>query len=148
MSDEITKKLKYVSEITRGEVKKFTRYDEFKEEIDGFTGYDNLDFPFIKAEVSEYVIRLTLPDGKRLFLPIYATDGLGLRFDKKKQYATVHRPLTKQEKEEEEERKRQEEERKEWEAEQRALNAANLKKAELLVKKKADRKQARENAAQ
>lgn len=140
---EISDKLEYVAEITRKEVKQFTCYDNYKEQIDAFTGRDNLDFPFEKAEASEFVIKITMPDGSHLFLPIYATDGQGFRYDEIRRYSTIHRPLSQQEIDaRESEVKRAEEakkKREEWEAEQRAKNAYSLEKAELLVKKKISR---------
>ncbi len=48
-----------------------------KEQIDAITGKDNLDFPFEKQKQAEFVIKITMPDGSHLFLPIYAmTDAL------------------------------------------------------------------------
>lgn len=95
---EISDKLEYVAEITRKEVKQFTCYDNYKEQIDAITGKDNLDFPFEKAEASELVIKITMPDGSHLFLPIYATDGQGFRYDEIRRYSTmIHRPLSQQE---------------------------------------------------
>lgn len=90
-------KLKYTSEVTAEEIKVLTGYDEHKATIDAITGQDNLDFPFSKAEVSEYVIKMVLPDGNYLFLPIIASDGQGYRSDRKKGYSTIHRPETKAE---------------------------------------------------
>lgn len=136
---EISRKLEYVSEITREEIKQFTRYDEYKNEIDKFTGQNNLDFPYEKAEVNEFVIKLTMLDGSHLFLPIFATDGKGLRHDKDKGYTTIHRPVTTQEKERKERELKLAEERKEWELEQRAKNASSLEKAKQLIKKKVAR---------
>ena len=149
---EIIKKLEYVSEITKDEVRQFTCYDEYKEKIDAFTGHDNLNFPFVKAEISEFVIRLTLPDQSYMFLPIYATDEQGFRYDDFKGYSTIHRPLTERESveraKEEERRERERRQREEWEMEQRAKNASQLEKAKLLVKKKADRQKAHEDVEQ
>lgn len=141
---EISDKLEYVAEITRKEVKQFTCYDNYKEQIDAITGEDNLDFPFEKAEASEFVIKITMPDGSHLFLPIYTTDGQGFRYDETRRYSTMmHRPLSQQEIDaRESEVKRAEEakkKREEWEAEQRAKNASSLEKAKLLVKKKISR---------
>lgn len=156
---EINQKLEYVSEITRDELKRFTMYDEYKDRIDGFTGMDNLNFNFVKAEVSEYVVRITMLDGSFLFLPIYASDEQGFRYDDFKKYSTIHRPNTKQEdvaakqrKIEAQKRKEQEEieaqKRKEWEDEQRAKNSAFLEKAKQLAKRKSNRQKADTNDEQ
>lgn len=143
---EINQKLEYVSEITRDELKRFTMYDEYKDQIDSFTGMNNLDFNFLKAEVSEYVIKITMLGGNLLFLPIYASDGQGFRYDDFKKYSTIHRPSTKQEDIAIETRKKKEkieaQKRKEWEDEQRAKNSAFLEKAKRLAKKKSDRQKA------
>ncbi|MBQ2695509.1 hypothetical protein IJG04_02620 [Candidatus Saccharibacteria bacterium] len=145
---EINQKLEYVSEITRDELKRFTLYDKYKDRIDGFTGMDNLDFNFVKAGVSEYVVRVTMPDGSFLFLPIYASDGQGFRYDDFKKYSTIHRPNTKQEdiaaKSREKQEKIEAQKRKEWEDEQRAKNSAFLEKAKQLAKRKSNRQ--KENA--
>lgn len=94
---DMKEKLKYTSDVTAEEIKILTKYDEHKATIDAITGQDNLDFPFSKAEVSEYVIKMVLPDGNYLFLPVIASDGQGYRSDKKKGYSTIHRPETKAE---------------------------------------------------
>ena len=85
----IQEKLKYISVVDRDEIKTFTDYEKNKELIDSMSGFDNLDFPFKSAEVSEYVIKITLNDDRCVYLPVAISDGMGLQAD------GLHRPKTK-----------------------------------------------------
>lgn len=82
-------KLEYTQTITRDEVKRFTDYKNRKSEVDAKTGHDNLDFKYEKAELNEYVVRITTLDGQHIFLPIPLTDGEGLHAD-----GFLYRPKT------------------------------------------------------
>lgn len=140
-------KLKYVSTIIGEELKAFTMYDQYKSKIDEFTGRDNLDFPIRFADVSEYVIRITMLDDSCIYLPIFATDGQGYRHDKIKGYSTIHRPGTIMEaaerkekrakvQQKEAEHKEVEHQSEEQRAEMRAKHAAKFEKAKRAKAKK------------
>lgn len=88
----VSERLEYMQEIDRDEVKFFVDYENQKEQIDALTGHNNLDFKYEKAEISEYVVRITTLDGRHIFLPIPITDGEGLHAD-----GFLHRALTREE---------------------------------------------------